>query len=139
MATTKWLSADERLIVFDSNRGGNSSDLWTAVWDGGGFGAPFPLEELNSPDSDEGATLTRDGLTVFFASNRQGGDGGLDVWMATRETTGAPFSAPRRLGGSINTDADELDLALGPDGQELFFASNRDGSYQLYRARRGCD
>jgi hypothetical protein len=135
-----WVSADERLIVFDSNRRGGAADLWAATGDGTDFGVPFALEELNSSASDEGATLTRDGRTVFFAFNRDGGEGGLDVWMATRASTSEAFSAPEHLGSPINGPADELDLALGPDGQGLFFTSSRDGGqYRLFRARRGCE
>jgi Tol biopolymer transport system component len=132
-----WVSPDERLLVFNSDRGGGI-DLWASVWSGGSFGAPFALSALNSDASDEGATLTRDGLTVFFASNRPGGNGGLDMWVAVRASLDAAFSTPVNL-GAINSDGDELDLALGPDGQELFFSSSRDGTYQLYRATRGCD
>jgi Tol biopolymer transport system component len=132
-----WLSADERLLVFNSNRGGDP-DLWAAVWNAGDFGTPFPIGELNSSASDEGATLTRDGLTVFFASNRPGGTGGLDIWVASRGQVTEAFSTPRNL-AAINGGGDELDPALGPDGQELLFASSRDGGYQLYRAARSCD
>jgi hypothetical protein len=132
-----WVSPDERLLVFNSDRGGNI-DLWASVWSEGGLGAPFRLAALNSDASDEGATLTRDGLTVFFASNRPGGNGGLDIWVAARTSQDAAFSAPVNL-GAINSDRDELDLALGPDGQDLIFSSSRDGTYQLYRAARGCD
>jgi len=132
-----WVSPDERLIVFNSDRGGDM-DLWAAVWSGSGLGAPLPLDELNSGAADEGPTLTRDGLAVFFASNRSGGSGGLDIWVATRRSVEDPFSSPISLGG-VNSDADELDPALGPDGRELFFSSSRGGSYQLYRALRSCD
>jgi hypothetical protein len=75
---------------------------------------------------------------VFFASNRPGGNGGLDIWVAARTSQEAAFSAPVNL-GAINSDRDELDLALGADGQDLIFSSSRDGTYQLYRAARGCD
>jgi hypothetical protein len=135
-----WVSPDERFVVFDSNRRGGAPDLWAAAGDGVDFGVPFALDELNSTASDEGAALTRDGLTVFFASNRDGGEGGLDIWMATRESSSEAFSAPQHLGPAINGPDDELDLALAPDGQELFFASSRGGaSYRLFRARRGCE
>jgi hypothetical protein len=132
-----WVSPDERLLVFNSDRSGDI-DLWAAVWSGAGLGAPFALTALNSDASDEGATLTRDGLTVFFASSRPGGNGSLDIWMASRTSLDDDFSTAVNL-GAINSARDELDLALGPDGQELFFSSARDGTYQLYRATRGCD
>jgi hypothetical protein len=83
--------------------------------------------------------LTRDGLTIFFASNRPGGVGRSDVWVATRAGVDAAFSTPRNL-TAVNTEWDELDLALSPDGRELFFTSNRDtDDYRLHRATRGCE
>jgi hypothetical protein len=136
-----WLSADEQTLIFVSDRPGGAGrqDLWTASWEGGRFAAPYNLGALNTSWSDEGATLTRDGLAIFFASDRPGGAGGLDVWTATRATRSDPFSEPRPL-GAVNSEANELDLALGPDGRELFFSSSRGGAgQQLYRATRSCN
>jgi hypothetical protein len=132
-----WLSPDERLLIFTSDRD-QDLDLWVAVSDGRAFGTPRSLVELNTTASEEGAVLTRDGLTIFFASNRPGSERS-DVWVATRTGVDTEFSSPRNLAG-VNSDGDELDLALGADGQELFFTSNRGGGdYRLYRAGRGCE
>jgi len=40
---------------------------------------------------------------------------------------------------AVNSEANELDLALSPDGRELFLSSGRGGVHQLYRATRSCD
>jgi hypothetical protein len=135
-----WLSADERTIVFVSDRpgGAGGQDLWTASWAGSRFAPPTNLRSLNGSSSDEGASLTSDGLTIFFASDRPGGAGGLDVWVAARATITDNFSAPRPL-AAINSGGNDLDLALSPDGRELFFSSSRDGAQRLYRATRSCE
>ena len=98
MADTGTTPPDEQRLVFNSDRSGDM-DLWEAVWNGATLGAPVSLDALNSAGSDEGATLTRDGLTIFFASNRPGGNGNLDLWVATRPSIDSEFSAPINLGG----------------------------------------
>jgi hypothetical protein len=135
-----WLSADERTLIFVSDRPGGAGrqDLWTSAWDGGRFTPPVNLSSLNTSWSDEGASLTRDGLAVFFASDRPGGEGGLDIWTAVRATVTEPFGPPRPL-GAVNSESIDLDPALSPDGRELFFSSARAGTQQLYRATRTCD
>ena len=83
--------------------GGNSSELNTTALDG------CPIQ---SPD----------GLSLFMASNRPGGKGGLDIWMATRASTSAAWGAPANLGEPVNSAAD--DFCPTPVGKRgLFFVS----------------
>jgi hypothetical protein len=83
--------------------GGNSSELNTASLDG------CPIQ---SPD----------GLSLYMASNRPGGRGGLDIWVATRASTTAPWGAPQNLGEPVNSAAD--DFCPTPVGKKgLFFVS----------------
>jgi Tol biopolymer transport system component len=137
-----WVSPDELRIVFDSRRPGGSGngDVWEATRSdrASPFDAPVPLRELNTSSDDEGPGLTRDGLTIFFASARPGGAGFLDVWVASRASTGSPFSTPVNL-EILNGESDDLDIGVVGDGHELFFSSERnDGQPQLYRALRQC-
>lgn len=81
---------------------GNSSELNTAAVDG------CPIQ---SPD----------GLSLYLASNRPGGQGGLDIWVATRESTDASWGAPQNL-AAINTAADEF-CPTPVRGNGLLFAS----------------
>ena len=67
--------------------------------------APFelaePVVELDLPDSRSlEAVLSDDQLTVYFSSDRAGGAGDLDIWMATRVSAGDPFGPPSRSWGS---------------------------------------
>jgi hypothetical protein len=83
--------------------GGNSSELNTAALDG------CPIQ---SPD----------GLSLYIASNRPGGIGGLDIWVATRSSRSAAWGAPQNLGEPVNSAADDFcPTPVGKGG--LFFVS----------------
>ncbi len=78
--------------------------------------------ELNTPSIDGCPIQSPDGLRLYMASNRPGGRGGLDIWMATRPATSAPWGAPQNLGEPVNSAAD--DFCPTPVGKRsLFFVS----------------
>ena len=78
--------------------------------------------ELNTPSLDGCPIQSPDGLSLYIASNRPGGKGGLDIWVATRASAGAPWGAPQNLGEPVNSAAD--DFCPTPVGKKgLFFVS----------------
>lgn len=78
--------------------------------------------ELNSAFADGCPIQSPDGLSLYQASNRPGGRGGLDIWVATRPSAGAPWGAPTNLGEPVNSAAD--DFCPTPVGKRgLFFVS----------------
>jgi Tol biopolymer transport system component len=78
--------------------------------------------ELNTPALEGCPIQSPDGLSLFMASNRPGGKGGLDIWMATRRSTSAPWGAPQNLGEPVNSAADDFcPTPVGTKG--LFFVS----------------
>lgn len=78
--------------------------------------------ELNTPSLEGCPIQSPDGLSLYLASNRPGGKGGLDIWMATRASTSAPWGAPQNLGEPVNSAAD--DFCPTPVGKRgLFFVS----------------
>jgi hypothetical protein len=78
--------------------------------------------ELNTPSLDGCPIQSPDGLSLYMASNRPGGKGGLDIWMATRSSTSAPWGAPTNLGEPVNSAADDFcPTPVGKNG--LFFVS----------------
>ena len=93
----------------------------------GTFGDAVLLEDLSSPFRDTHPTVRRDGLEVFFSSNRPGSIGGIDLWTSTRPTTHDKWSAPVNLGSAVNTPSDDRAPYLSDDGQTLIFTSNRPG------------
>jgi hypothetical protein len=78
--------------------------------------------ELNTPSLDGCPIQSADGLSLYLASNRPGGKGGLDIWMASRASTSAPWGAPQNLGEPVNSAADDFcPTPVGKGG--LFFVS----------------
>ena len=80
--------------------------------------------ELNTPSLDGCPIQSPDGLSLYMASNRPGGHGGLDIWVARRAATDAPFGAPENLGEPINSAADDF-CPTPVRGRGLFFVSRR--------------
>lgn len=102
----------------------NAEVLW------GEFGAAFNLgASINTSDEDNGPFLSADGLTVVFGSDRPGGSGNSDIWMATRTSSHEDFDQPVNMGGVINSDALEDRPCLSADGLTLLFTSSRPGGH----------
>lgn len=80
--------------------------------------------ELNTPSLDGCPIQSPDGLSLFMASNRPGGKGGLDIWVATRQSTEAPWGAPQSLPEPINSASDDF-CPTPVRGNGLFFVSRR--------------
>jgi Tol biopolymer transport system component len=81
---------DGKEIVFDSTRPGGlgGPDIWSASRDStsGGWSTPENLgSNVNSPSGESRASLSRDGKTLFFGSNRTGSEGNSDIYFSTRE------------------------------------------------------
>lgn len=78
--------------------------------------------DLNTPAADGCPIQSPDGLSLYQASNRPGGKGGLDIWVATRSSASAPWGAPQNLGEPVNSAADDFcPTPVGKNG--LFFVS----------------
>lgn len=88
----------------------------------GGIGPASALDDrINVREArDRGPTLSGDGLTMVFFSNRRGQD---DLFVATRTSVTSPWSEPVAL-DAINTDGDEVFPALSADGLALFFSDS---------------
>ncbi|MFC1637128.1 hypothetical protein ACFL5Z_20085, partial [Planctomycetota bacterium] len=96
------------------------------------FGEPVNIgPTVNSPFWDSGPRISPDGLSLFFESDRPGGLGDLDVWMATREAIGEPWDEPVNLGPNINSPDSETAAAISPNGLELYFQRSL-GTWEHY-------
>ncbi|WP_254163347.1 OmpA family protein [Chryseosolibacter histidini] len=69
------------------------------------------------------ASITPDGKTIYFASDRPGGQGGLDIWKTQMQGNGS-WSSPVNLGPEINSKANEDAPFIHPDQKTLFFTSD---------------
>jgi len=84
-------------------------------------------DAVNSSFQETLPALSRNGSSLYFASDRPGGAGGEDLWVARRAGKDAPWEAPVNLGAVINTAFNERSPELSRDGHFLFFATNRPG------------
>ena len=82
---------------------------------------------INSPDTDYNPHVTYDGLLLLFVSNRPGGFGAKDIWIARRVSITDPWEQAVNLGPMVNTSADDDVTFISPDGSTLYFCSNRPG------------
>ncbi|MEO7666135.1 MAG: hypothetical protein ABIU97_03785, partial [Dehalococcoidia bacterium] len=73
-------------LYFSSNRAGGpgGDDIYVSAFDGSSFGVPVFVPGLNTGYNDSRPNLRRDGLEIFFDSNRLDGQGGIDLWTSTR-------------------------------------------------------
>jgi Tol biopolymer transport system component len=95
----------------------------------GTLGPPTLLPELSGPQNDSYPSVFRNGLEIFFASDRIGTVGGNDLWMSVRQNVFDLWSAPVDLGPTVNSVSNDQAPAISSDGETLFFASERTGGY----------
>jgi len=87
---------------------------------------------INVPGyNDAMPSISLDGLRLFFNSNRPGGFGQFDLYVATRPSTEAPWEAAVNVGPQVNTAYDDKGPCISPDGGLLYFHSNRPGGFGL--------
>jgi len=90
---------------------------------------PEDLGPIVNTADDSGASISADGLTLYFNSNRTGGHGSWDIYMTTRITKNDPWGSPVNLGPKVNSSSSEAWPWLSADGLELYFHSWRPGGY----------
>ncbi|MBK9357331.1 MAG: OmpA family protein [Bacteroidales bacterium] len=91
---------------------------------GRGWGEAKALDlGKDSTVTDGHPAISADELTLIFSSDRKGGQGSKDLWIATRKSSSDEFSKPLNLGALVNTPGDEVFPFLKND-TTLYFASN---------------
>ena len=95
-----------------------------------GWSTPVNLgPTVNSAGIDFTPEISRDGLSLYFASIRPGGFGATDLWVSQRGSVDAPWGAPVNLGPTINSPGPDAAPFLSRDGHRLYFASGRPGGF----------
>jgi Tol biopolymer transport system component len=132
------LTPDEFVVYFHSNRSGNL-DIWRSSRSTlmETFSEPKPVAEVNTLDGESWPSLSGDGRTLYFESNRLH-NGNAAIFVALRKTTLAVFDPPSLVAnlGMVNTNGQP---AILPGGDTILFASNREASWELFGAKIGTD
>jgi len=134
------ISGDGKTLVFTScGRAGGlgNCDLYISHRRGNQWTAPRNLGVLvNSKAWDSQPSLSADGRTLYFSSNRGGGVGGYDIYVTTIGANGS-WGAARNLGAPINTTRDDLAPFIHASGTTLYYSTNGRvglGSSDIFRA-----
>jgi len=118
---------DGKTLYFSSIRPGGlgEADIYVCENSNGQWTNPVNLgPPVNTKYMESEPFISADGNTLYFASTRPGGKGGVDIWMSER--TAGKWSEPRNLGEPVNTKQDETQPFVTADGAELYFmAMNR--------------
>ena len=131
------ISSDSLVLFFMSDRPGGLgwNDLWftSRATKNDAWGSPVNLgATTNSSYYESAPDISADGLSLFFQSDRPGGFGSLDIWMAARPFKGAPWTTPVNLGPPVNTSGWNYAPNISADGRTLYFCSSRPGGYSAY-------
>lgn len=138
------LSQDGKVLFFTGcNRpdGLGRCDIYISEKKGDDWSKPFNIgPPVNTTGWESQPSISADGRTLFFTSNRKGGYGGYDIWKSTLTDKG--WSEPENLGPNINTSMDEQSPFIHPDDSTLYFCSNGWpglGGMDLFVSRLGKD
>jgi outer membrane protein OmpA-like peptidoglycan-associated protein len=138
------ISQDGKYLFFTGcNRpdGLGRCDIYISQWKGNDWSTPFDLSPpVNTSGWESQPSLSADGRTLYFVSNRKGGLGGYDIWKSTLTDKG--WGEPENLGPNINTSFDEQSPFIHPDDSTLYFCSNGwpgMGNKDLFFSRLGKD
>ncbi|MCC8427003.1 OmpA family protein [Mucilaginibacter sp. UR6-11] len=120
------VSQDGKFLFFTGcNRpdGRGRCDIYVAQKKGDDWGRPFDLSPpVNTGGWESQPSISADGRTLYFVSNRKGGYGGYDIWKSTLGPKG--WGEPENLGPNINTSFNEQSPFIHPDDSTLYFCSN---------------
>ena len=97
--------------------------LFSATKNGDSWGTPSSLPFNDKSFSNSNPSLSRDGKTLYFSSNRSGSVGGTDIWKVAVNADGT-YGEPQNLGNKVNTEGNESFPFIADDNKTLYFASS---------------
>jgi hypothetical protein len=130
------ISHDGQRLFTYRNVGVGSGDIYVSKLDGLNWGAPEKVKGINSNFWEGSVCLSPDEKNIYFSSDRQGGMGGRDIYVAQLLADGS-WGNVKNLGPEINTSFDEDAPFIHSDGKTLFFAStghNTIGGYDIFKS-----
>lgn len=126
----------QQLFVYRDN-GDDHGDIYVSFLHDTTWTVPQKLKgQVNSYSWEGSCSLTSDGKTLYFSSERAGGYGGRDIYRASLSAD-STWGNVINLGDSINTNLDDDAPFIHPDGITLFYSSkgkNSMGYYDIFQA-----
>jgi outer membrane protein OmpA-like peptidoglycan-associated protein/Tol biopolymer transport system component len=127
------LSYDGKMLFVYRGDKGNGDIHYSELYENGNWSALKEFPVINSPYRETHATMSPDGKTIYFTSNRPGGFGGLDIWKTELGENG--WLEPENVGPVINTKYNEDAPFILQDGVTLYFSSQgfeNMGGYDIF-------
>ncbi|MEE9439084.1 MAG: OmpA family protein [Saprospiraceae bacterium] len=131
------MSIDKEYIIMAMKRDDaiGDKDLYLSIKGYKGvYSTPINLGEiLNSPYSEATPFFSQDKTKLYFASDRPGGYGGMDIYISDRlDYSFTKWSKPKLLGRPVNSKFDDSHPYVQLDENSMLFTSNRDGSSDIF-------
>jgi Tol biopolymer transport system component len=121
--------------MFLVRKSGENRDLYVSYKKNNIWSKAQPLSKaINSSADETWACLSPDGRTLWFTSNRRGGEGGLDIWFATLNKNNS-WSKVTNAGKTINTQFDEESPFITGNNLKMYFSSRGHsgmGGYDIF-------
>ena len=116
------ISTDGLSLYYCHGSSYGHGDIWVATRanTSEAFSNPQPVAEVNTGYNEGPASISADGLSLFFSSGRPGGAGYGDLYMATRLDTNSPFGTPVNL-SEINSVEGDNSPSISTDGLSLYY------------------
>ncbi|MFH2140936.1 MAG: OmpA family protein [Bacteroidota bacterium] len=138
---TVGLSPDgQELYIYRGEKKKNDiipGDLYVSSLKGDEWSVPRKLSEnINTNYGESSASISFDGRTLYFVSNRPGGIGGRDIYYSTREPD-KEWRQSINMGNVINSIYDEEGVFAHPDGKTIYFSSRGHetmGGYDIFKS-----
>jgi outer membrane protein OmpA-like peptidoglycan-associated protein len=139
------ISIDNKHLYFSMqrNEGGlqPNVDIYVCDFSGGDWSEIRKLSNVVNDAKywDSQPTISADGITLYFASDRPGGIGGIDLYVTKKDPKTGQWSAPQNLGPKINTKGDEKTPFIHSDSETLYFSSTGHfgfGGYDIFFVRK---
>lgn len=131
------LSPDGQMLFVYRDIEDTKGDIWVSQMKDGYYGAPTKLKgEVNGFGMETACSISADGKTLYFSSDRTGGLGGKDIYRASYSAEDSTWVNVVNLGDSVNTPFDDDMPFIHPDGVNLFFCSkghNSMGDFDIFR------
>lgn len=134
------ISSDGKTLYFYHDNAKTKGDLYTSAYDETlkNWSEPKKLNDnINTKYQETALCISKDGNVMYFASDRPGGKGGLDIYMSKKEN--GDWGKAENLGEPINTEYDDDAPFVSLDDNTLYFSSmghNTVGGYDIFKSEK---
>ncbi len=134
------LNPDGNIFYYTKCNRSYNCKIFAIEYKDGKWGTPYEVEGVNLDDyttTQPSIAKIEDQEILFFASNRPGGQGRMDIWYARKNDQGK-FMAPANVGSEINSIEDEITPFYNPKDTALYFSSNWHyglGGFDIFKSK----